>query len=390
MVKLIIGGDFVPTPSNFEAFQSGHIEEVIDAEILQKFSAADFRIFNLECPLCDELSPIEKYGPHLQAPTSCIKGIKALNPTMLCLANNHIMDHGARGLASTLTLLEQNQIKYSGAGNLEQAASPYIIEKNGLKIGVHCCAENEFSIVSESYPGANPFNSLETPDYVAEIKKNCDFVVVLYHGGREHYRYPSPELQKKCRKLAEKGADIIICQHSHCIGCRENYKGSEIVYGQGNFLFDFSEEEARQTGLLCNIEFSGGGFSCNYIPIRKKGAGVVYAQEQDAAEILKSFLSRSEEIKNHNFVKDNYKKEAARAFPIYLSAFQRGERYAMQNYIDCEAHHEIFAEALKSAPLPTNNKPAAKFFGKVKCPNGKRKIYCFGIKIFSYTRRLFK
>ena len=43
-----------------------------------------------------------------------------------------------------------------------------------------------------------------------ELKKQCDYVIVLYHGGKEHYRYPSPYLQKVCRKIVDKGADIVV------------------------------------------------------------------------------------------------------------------------------------------------------------------------------------
>ena len=37
-------------------------------------------IFNLETPITDDFNPIAKCGPNLIAPTSTIKGIKALNP----------------------------------------------------------------------------------------------------------------------------------------------------------------------------------------------------------------------------------------------------------------------------------------------------------------------
>ena len=43
--------------------------------------------------------------------------------------------------------------------------------------------------------------------------------------------YPSPYLQKVCRKIIDYGADIIVCQHSNCIGCYENYSKGEIIYG---------------------------------------------------------------------------------------------------------------------------------------------------------------
>ena len=40
------------------------------------------------------------------------------------------------------------------------------------------------------------------------------------------------------------GADVVLCQHSHCIGCYEQYEGAHILYGQGNFHFcGFTNEE---------------------------------------------------------------------------------------------------------------------------------------------------
>ena len=90
-----------------------------------------------------------------------------------------------------------------------------------VKIGIYCCAENEFSIATSQKAGANPFDSLQSFDDVYWLKKKVDFLVVLYHGGIEHYRYPSPNLQRVFRKFADVGADIVIGQHSHCIGCMD-------------------------------------------------------------------------------------------------------------------------------------------------------------------------
>lgn len=42
--------------------------------------------------------------------------------------------------------------------------------------------------------GANPFDVLESFDDVQALKEHCDYVIVLYHGGKEFYRYPSPHV----------------------------------------------------------------------------------------------------------------------------------------------------------------------------------------------------
>ena len=53
--------------------------------------------------------------------------------------------------------------------------------------------------------------------------------------------------------MVEKGVDLVICQHSHCIGCLEEYEESTIVYGQGNFIFDYSDSEFWESSLLIRI-----------------------------------------------------------------------------------------------------------------------------------------
>lgn len=117
------------------------------------------------------------------------------------------------------------------------------------------------------------------------MKKQCDIAIVLYHGGKEHYRYPSPNLQRICRKIVDKGADLVICQHSHCIGCEEKWNSGVIVYGQGNFLFDNSNSEFWKTGLLVVLDFDKTmkQTSVSYVPIIKRDNVVRKALNEDGS-----------------------------------------------------------------------------------------------------------
>lgn len=372
-MKILIGADLVPTKSNEELFKMGNAEKLIGKELMKLFRDADYRIFNLEVPLTDDKRPIKKCGPNLIASTDTILGYKAIGVDLLTLANNHILDHGANGLDSTIRLLSENNISFLGAGkNINEARRPYFISLYDKKIGVYACAEHEFSIASNKTAGANPFDPLETPDCIAALKKQCDFLIVLYHGGKEHYRYPSPYLQKVCRRLVEKGADLVICQHSHCIGCEEKYNGATIIYGQGNFLFDCSESEFWQTSLLVALN---SDFNVTYIPIVKNGNTVRLAKE-NAKKILDDFAERSKQIAKSGFVEENYKKFAksmACGYLIEMSGVSKniffrvinkltGYHFAkvfikkkynnktllsLQNFIECEAHRELLLSGLK-------------------------------------------
>ncbi len=277
----------------------------------------------------------------------------------MALANNHILDEGAQGLYSTMRLLDEWKIPYVGAGeSLSEAQRPYIIEADGKKIGIYNCAEHEFTIAEENRPGANPFDLLDSPDHITALKAKCDFVVVLYHGGKEHYRYPSPYLQRVCRKIADKGADLVVCQHSHCIGCMEEYNGSVIVYGQGNFLFDHSESEFWQTSLLVKA-FFGDELNVSFVPLCKRGNAVRMAVGAEAENILSGFAERSREILQPGRIAKQYREfcMANKDGYLYTMAgrednlgvsredfkpnYDKDSLLAMINYLTCEPHHEL-------------------------------------------------
>ena len=371
-MNLIIGGDLVPTQSNIDFFSNADITALLCEELLLLWNSADMHIFNLEVPLCDKQEPIQKCGPNLIAPISTVNGIKALNPTLLTLANNHILDQGEQGLKSTEDILNKNEIPFIGVGdNLSEASKPYILEQDEVKIGVYACAEHEFTIATENTLGANPFCPLESFDHIQSLKEKCDYVIVLYHGGKEHYRYPSPYLQKVCRKMVQKGADLVICQHSHCIGCYEEYKDSTIIFGQGNFLFDHSDSEFGKTGLLIKVSISDK-VQIDYIPIVKAGNGVCLADGQATGDVLVSFRKRSDEILKEGFIEQQYRQFAQKNRDSYLRRFSgfgkwlsridrrllngmlvrkkynKKQLLAIQNYIECEAHRELIIAGLKS------------------------------------------
>lgn len=371
-MQVIIAGDLVPTQSNMALFNNAEVETLLGEKLFALWNLADFRIFNLETPLADEKNPIKKWGPNLIAPTSAFNGIKALKPSLITMANNHIFDQGVNGLESTEKLLDLHAIPSIGSGaNLDQAQRPHIIKKEGLRIGIYACAEHEFSIADEKNPGANPFDPLESLDHIQQLKNNCDYVMVLYHGGKEHYRYPSPELQKVSRKMTEKGADLVICQHSHCIGCSETYHGATIIYGQGNFIFDDSDSEFWQTSLLVKAEMKET-LRIEYLPVIKKGKVIQLAEGEQASKIMEGFLERSRQILDENFVKQEYRKLADKYMVSYLTKLSgRGKwlsridrrifgnalikrKYneknllALQNHLECEAHRELLLAGLNN------------------------------------------
>lgn len=377
-MKILIGADLVPTQTNIDLFKEGNIEKLLGNELIQELNEADMRIFNLETPLIEKNSPIKKVGPTLGIDTEVINGIKRINPSFLTLANNHILDHGALGLKTTMNVLNQNQIEYGGIGENENDANKIWIEQiNGKKIGIYACVEHEFSVATENSMGANPFDYINSYKCIQENKEKCDFIIVLYHGGKEYYPYPSPNLQKICRNFIDCGADIVVCQHSHCIGCEEDYKNKKIVYGQGNFLFDKTNREEWNHGLLLKLNISDTQYDMDYIVTTKEGNCIRKANKDEYSEEITKYKERSGQILGNDFVKENYRKFALdnisevlirtdyvphtllakilnkltnkKSLKFYLkNIYLKKMSYILANVIECEAWNELLKEIVSN------------------------------------------
>ncbi len=372
-MSILIGADIVPTSTNCDLFAKGDVSALVGNGLQKILSDADYRVFNLETPLTDSCSPIEKCGPALYAECLTISGLKKIGVDLFTLANNHIMDQGENGLMETIETLNKSNISYLGAGkDLIEAQRPLVAYIKGKKVGFYGCAEHEFSIAGEISSGANPFDPLESFDHITDLGKTCDYTIVLYHGGKEHYQYPSPMLQRVCRKFVDKGANLVICQHSHCIGCEEKYGNGTIVYGQGNFIFDSNKGFFSDASLLVKIN---DDFSIEYIPLVKVEKGIRHATGEDAERIMSEFNIRSEQVKQKGFVKKEYQKFADKMISDYMltcfgykhkiihrvlnklsgghlskffaNSFKKDEILAIRNFIECEAHRELWLEGLK-------------------------------------------
>ena len=264
-VKIIIGGDICPVNKYEDLFIRGGREAILGS-FASLVDQADLFIANLECPLIERATPIVKTGPVLGAPVQCVKGLRTMGLQALGLANNHIMDHGISGLETTLSACSNAGIPTFGAGLcLKEASDILRLDIKGLRIGLLGMAEREWSIATSRAPGANPVNIIDYVRQVRDVRADLDYLVVLLHAGVEGYELPSPRLVDFCRFLVEEGANAVICQHSHCIGSYEIYQDQLIVYGQGNFIFDYPAHGKKgEEGILVSLDINESGKATFY------------------------------------------------------------------------------------------------------------------------------
>ena len=357
-MRLIFGADTVPTELNEAAFAAGDAERLFGSAV-KVFEGADRFIINLECALTNSEAQIKKIGPALKASPECARGLAAIGVTDVCLANNHIYDFGEVGYRDTLSALDVAGIPYTGVGdNDELSRTPHFFDIGDKRFAIINLNESEYSYALPDRCGVNPLKPTTLIHDIRAAKALSDYTIVVYHGGKELCRYPSPRLYELAHDMVIAGADVVLCQHSHCVGCYERFLGGHIVYGQGNFHFikEGLGDECWHDGLAVEVAIENNELSLLFHPLVSdyESGGVTLATGERAREILSGFMSRSEELKNGEW-RRGWHEFCERVAPTYLQvvkdALSDNPRDPRANeffghYIDCEAHldvlHELF------------------------------------------------
>ena len=322
MTTIVIGGDIYPVGNIQKAFIEGNADEIFH-DLLDEITHADLSIVNLECPLVSHETPIAKSGPVLGANIKCVQGFVAAKWHVLNLANNHSFDHGANGLRETIRTIKKAGLDFVGAGfNIEEAQRPFVKEINGERIIIYSMAEREFSIVGERTPGANPLDLINFVNAIRQHKQQGIFIV-LVHGGKEYYPYPSPEMVRRCRFMVDMGADAVICCHTHCPLPWEIYAEKPIVYGLGNLIFESTRKEPDcwYEGYLGRLTVDDNQVRLETIPYFQSQArpGAQKMGENARKRFLNEMQEKSIQLKDSAFLEEQWVKYCRERRNTYLS-----------------------------------------------------------------------
>ena len=122
--------------------------------------------------------------------------------------------------------------------------------------------------------------------------------------------------------MADSGADVIVTQHTHSIGCEEQYNGAYILHGQGNFFFARQKRRPDLTkeGLLLEVIIGDKGLQTikHRVDI-VNNALVRYSNNQDFTE----FYQRTIENDDRKEVEKAFREEKVHEIAVqYLLAMK--------------------------------------------------------------------
>lgn len=254
------------------------------AEVNSKY---DYVVANLEGPITDNKSktllPNGTYGQQLifTLPTSTAYILSKLNVKVVSLANNHTDNFYYAGYKSTQRYLDMFDIKYFGNPYNSNLANINFNNKDKIKnenisniickndicvayIGYHQFTKsNSIKIVSDEIKRLRSLplisNLQATSSIVnADVSGSSapDFIVVMPHWGVEYATTSSAWQVYAAHAWIDAGADMVVGAHPHVIQNHEIYKGKDIYYSLGNYIFDQWTRESVKHGLAINIKMS--------------------------------------------------------------------------------------------------------------------------------------
>lgn len=328
MNKIIIVGDLFPTEQNVSFFSKGDVDSLFGKEIVQLFAQADFCICNLEGALTDHHDRCRKTGPIKVAATSAVEAYKKLGIDMCLLANNHATDGGHQGMIDTMRTLEDAGIKHIGAGKSCSEIVRFVTQDvGGVNIGFYNVCETVYNKPTKATAGAWLYDEYVVCRELEQLKMECDYLIVLYHGGIEKFPYPSPEMKKRFHRMADCGADMILAQHTHCVGCEEWYNGSYLLYGQGDFLLKNFAPGLTDSGLIIEVGIAGGKAEVKKHLVKSvDNLFVRYAEKQD----FSTFEERSRLLQDEEYIRQLLQKFCDGELRKYLKAFKSPSKMMMR------------------------------------------------------------
>ena len=360
-MKTLLVGDICPTVYSTPYYKEKNIPALF-GDTVTLFENKDLVFANIECAITESENKIMKFGPNLKAPIETAEMLKELGVTVCGLSNNHIFDFGKEGAIDSINAIKAAGLDYTGFGeNYEDSRRDYVFEKDGEKVCIIAVCEHEYSYALEDRMGSRPYDEYDTMEDIRAAKAKYDRVLVMYHGGKEHCRYPSPRLRKLCRAMAKNGADVVLCQHTHCIGAYEEYEGCHILYGQGNFQFaKLMDMESWDTLLAVEYDTKSGEIA--FTPIRSGEYGISLAKGEDKETIMSEFAKRNEQLHNgewrqgwHEFCEANGKYYVAAIANACTRESTDRQNHNFAHYLDCEAHTDVWRELFPTWNL-TNEK----------------------------------
>jgi poly-gamma-glutamate synthesis protein (capsule biosynthesis protein) len=205
--------------------------------VFEVLAADDLTIANLETTLSSATSRIEAPFVFAGKPEYA-KILKEGSVEVVSVANNHSHDLGQKGHADTLRALEEHGVGYFGYSHIDRRVIKGI------------------EVVNLGYTGGRSTIRDAMARVVKVNKRDDNIVIVSFHWGIEGINQPIDEQKILGKAAVDAGADLVLGHHPHVLQGIDTYKGRQIVYSLGNFVFGGHSNPADKDSMIYQALFT--------------------------------------------------------------------------------------------------------------------------------------
>jgi poly-gamma-glutamate capsule biosynthesis protein CapA/YwtB (metallophosphatase superfamily) len=207
-------------------------------------AGSDIVLANLEAPVAYGGRPDPDQDPHVtfRAAPASLQVLRDLGVTFVSLGNNHALDYGDAALIETIEHLDRASIGHAGAGrNADEANAPWQVELDGGTVSVLSLSmaySVNTRVATRSRAGVADHRIHRILPRIRDLRRAGHQVIVTCHWGYEYRLHPLPFQARQARQMLDAGASLVLGHGPHYPQGIEHYRGRDIVYSLGNFIFD--------------------------------------------------------------------------------------------------------------------------------------------------------
>jgi poly-gamma-glutamate synthesis protein (capsule biosynthesis protein) len=255
--------------ADINAYDPGYPFEDIGSLV----TGRDIVAANAEGVFGDEASVASFSNLVFAFPTSTLPALKVLGFTDFSQANNHALNFGWAGLASSSELVARAGMRSFGDPENNDPGPVYENVRGQLV----------------AFVGYDQFSSAGGDDArvlaaIAQARQRGAFIVVYAHWGVEYQATTTAFQVSEAHRFVDAGADLVVGAHPHVVEPHEIYKGKVIFYSLGNFVFDQSWDDAVTHGLAVELSLTHTQAAYTLVPL------VITHAQPAAASTTESFV----------------------------------------------------------------------------------------------------
>ncbi|MEU7028202.1 CapA family protein [Streptomyces sp. SBR177] len=262
------------------------------------------RVVNLETAVTRNDAPCPGKAVHYRMDPANLPALTAVRPDVVVLANNHVLDHGRRGLLDTLDALAAAGLRTAGAGrDAEEARRPAVVPlPGGRRLLVYALGLASSGVPRDwaATAGRGGVHFAAGPDDPAAARLTArlraarrpgDLVVVSVHWGSNWGWAPARAEVALGHALVDAGADIVHGHSSHHPRPLEAYRGRLVLHGCGDLVNDYEgitgqqqyRDDLRLLHLVSVRDEDGGLAEVRLVPLRSRRLRLERAGGRDLA-----------------------------------------------------------------------------------------------------------